>query len=34
MDPPVRQRYDMPDDPEVFDMLTAVVRQKEVRAWC
>lgn len=31
MDPPVRQRYDMPEDPEVFDMLNAVARQKEVR---
>jgi hypothetical protein len=32
MDPPVRQRYDMPEDPEVFDTLSAVARQKEVRA--
>ncbi|CAD6229114.1 unnamed protein product [Miscanthus lutarioriparius] len=30
MDPPVRQRYDMPEDPEVFDMLNAVARQKEL----
>ncbi|CAD6235928.1 unnamed protein product [Miscanthus lutarioriparius] len=31
MDPPVRQRYDMPEDPEVFDMLNAVARQKEAK---
>lgn len=30
MDPPVRQRYDMPEDPEVFDTLNAVARLKEV----
>ncbi|OEL14442.1 hypothetical protein BAE44_0024538 [Dichanthelium oligosanthes] len=30
MEPPVRQRYDMPEDPEVFDMLNAVARQKEM----
>ncbi|EES03887.1 hypothetical protein BDA96_03G384800 [Sorghum bicolor] len=30
MDPPVRQRYDMPEDPEVFDTLSAVARQKEL----
>ncbi|GJM92559.1 hypothetical protein PR202_ga09039 [Eleusine coracana subsp. coracana] len=30
MEPPVRQRYDMPEDPEVFDMLSNVSRQKEL----
>jgi hypothetical protein len=30
MEPPVRQRYDMPEDPEVFDMLGKVSRQKEL----
>mgnify|MGYP000979767070 CR=1 FL=1 len=32
MEPPVRQRYDVPYDAEVFDMLNAAARQKEVRA--
>lgn len=30
MEPHVRQRYDMPEDPEVFDMLNALARQKEL----
>nr|CAB3478850.1 unnamed protein product [Digitaria exilis] len=30
MEPPVRQRYDMPEDPEVYDMLNALARQKEM----
>nr|CAB3474816.1 unnamed protein product [Digitaria exilis] len=30
MEPPVRQRYDMPEDPEVYDMLNALARQKEL----
>lgn len=30
MEPQVRQRYDMPEDPEVFDMLNSAARQKEV----
>ncbi|XP_008657063.1 universal stress protein PHOS32 isoform X2 [Zea mays] len=31
MEPPVRQRYDVPYDAEVFDMLNAAARQKEMR---
>ena len=30
LEPQVRQRYDMPEDAEVYDMLTALARQKEV----
>ncbi|CAO1942275.1 unnamed protein product [Urochloa humidicola] len=30
MEPPVRQRYDMPEDAEVYDMLNAVAKQKEL----
>ncbi|XP_062208661.1 universal stress protein PHOS32-like [Phragmites australis] len=30
MEPAVRQRYDVPEDPEAFDMLNAVARQKEL----
>ncbi|KAL6853673.1 hypothetical protein ACP4OV_019702 [Aristida adscensionis] len=30
MDPPVRQRYDMPEDPEVYETLSDAARQKEM----
>jgi hypothetical protein len=38
METAVRQRYDIPSDEEVFDMLNAVSREKEVGwlyiCWC